>query len=186
MKMKKAFSLLELIVIIIVVGIVSSIVYINPVFDKYDEVNYEKENIKQDLIYLKQLNLNQDFFESTKIDWYNKTDCVEFNLANKTYTLRNLEIPIKNPFNSEPMKYIDTAGVEQTGYYVVKLKHNITVKSEDGTNIDTICFDNLGRPFKDNLLLSNMLKNNIIINIEIPDTTEKETIVINKYTGFIK
>jgi len=167
--MKKASSLIEILVVIIIAGILAVSIQTEELTD-IDMVSQEKVVLKKHIEYLQQLNLNQNFYNGADETWYNKTDCLDFDKANGTYTFNNTNRTILNPLDtSEPT-------------FTITLRSTLDLP----TNFDRLCFDNLGRPFKDNLLLTNLLDNNINILLQTPSNDYNETITIHSITGFIE
>ena len=169
--MKKAYSIIELIIVIVVVGIMLGISVMNQ-NKEYEQVDQETRRFKHDLNYLKQLNLEQNFYLSNDTTWTSKSDCFVLDNSNQ-YSLKN---------NGNLLSSLNNDGL----LYVINTKSKIIIKESDGTNINKICFDNIGRPYKNNLKISNILSNDLNITISTQDNEYKRELQLIKTTGFLK
>jgi hypothetical protein len=153
-------------------GILATQINFNMTTD-FDTLDNEYGELKQNLNYTKQLNLNQNFFDGTDTGWIDNTDCFEL-INTKEYELNNGGTPLKsqNYDNKD---------------FNIKLNSILTMKEEtSGNNISKICFDNIGRPYKTNLNTANILTENIVLTLSTPNGDYNRTITIEKITGYIK
>lgn len=169
--MKKAFTMIELIMVIVIISIIAQSVNFNFITDA-DQVDIERNEMLQDINYLKQLNLNQSFFLGNNANWINQSDCLVLNTKNQ-YELSNNGIVL--------------AGQNNDGLNFTKnTKSIISIKDTLGTPISTICFDNLGRPYNTNLATANIMQNDIIITLSTKNNDYSQSITINAITGYVQ
>ena len=171
MKRRLGFTVLELIVVIVVMGILATQINFNPLTD-VDKVDNEYGELLQDLKYVKQLNLNQSFFKGDDVNWINESDC--FQLVNaKEYQLdNNGNVLIGQNLDNEN--------------FVKEINSNITIVDEAGNNVNRICFDNLGRTYKNNLSTANILHEDLTITVSTNSNDYSQTIIIKPITGYIQ
>ena len=155
---KKAFTFIEIIVVIIVLSILLSIVKISiPDFTLSNDSNFFIQRIKQ-----KQHNaLGLNHLSFSNSNWssiYYDNTCIEID---------------KDVLNTKEKNSIGSKK------YIFHQKTEIKV----GNDFKKICFDNLGRVYKNNYQLNNLLKMPIDVNITYKNNLKE--IVIMPYTGSI-
>lgn len=168
---RKGFTLIELLMVIIIVSILAVSIDLNPVND-VDTVDNEYGELYQDLNYLKQLNLNQSFFIGNDATWINKSDCLLLVNANE-YNLNNNGTILQG-------QNFDNVG------FTKNTKSNITMVDGGGNAINRVCFDNMGRPYINNLATANIIQNDITISITNPKGDYVRRILIKPVTGYIQ
>lgn len=170
---KKAFTLMELIMVIVIMSIILGTALMN--FRTAVEItDVEHSELYHDLQFVKQLNLNQSFFDPNDANWKNKTDCFQLNNIH-SYQLDNNASGI-----------LSSIQTMQGNYLKSDLKSDIIIKDSSNNNINRICFDNLGRVYKTNLDLSNLMHENINITVMSYTKDYNLTISITPITGLIQ
>ena len=167
---KGAFTIIELVMVIAIVGVMAATInFTNR--DSSDKIEMEMNNIKRMINYVKSNNIIYDDFNSSSGTWEQETLCLDYDLITNTFSIDKDGNIIKSFSN-------DSEDYEKT------LKSKITMKDTDGNNITRICFDTLGRLYKNDLSLSNIMQKNIIINLE-HDNLRKEIEIFNT-TGYVR
>ena len=212
--MKKAFSLIELVFVIVIIGILSAV--LAPSF-KRDTLQEAANQIASHIRYTQQLALHDNKFDSSNSVWYKGRWQLIFG-ASATHTDGKIAYSIfsdkpgytgkpgitelaKNPLN--PTQYLSGgyAGVLHTSdaramkELNIGKKYGITIVNlSGGCSGKRISFDYLGRPLKgdSSSMNSKYAKNNTsrlitaICNIQITNGTDTKTISIYPETGFVK
>ena len=153
--MKKAFSMIELIMVIVVVGVIyGAAVMSMPDGKFYSDVNFITQKIKE-----KQLQaIGYDTFDfSSRGGW---DDLVCINIVKDTMNLNERNSNAQKKYQIDSQTTIDVT----TGW-------------------EKICFDRLGRPYKDDFQLNNLLKMSIELNITNKDRTKQ--LLIMPVSGYI-
>ena len=146
----KAFTLIELIFVIIIMGLLSFIA-----------VSYIPDNtLTDDAKAIKNLiNYKETYalgYEANMSDENDKEKvCITFN---------------KNDINNEE-------NLSKVKYFI---------KSDISSNVQTVCFDKFGRPFRNSVddLDQNLLHTNVVIMLQYKD--KNKTIIIHKITGYVE
>jgi len=146
----KAFTLIELIFVIIIMGLLSFIA-----------VSYIPDNtLTDDTKAIKNLiNYKETYalgYEANMSDENDKEKvCITFN---------------KNDINNEE-------NLSKVKYFI---------KSDISSNVQTVCFDKFGRPFRNSVddLDQNLLHTNVVIMLQYKD--KNKTIIIHKITGYVE
>ena len=151
----KAFTLIELIFIILIASILSFVgVYYIP-----DNTLISDAQMLKEKIYDKK---SQALGYETVTE--NNTTCIKFN-KNFLNEEENLS-RVKYKFKSEIKAFYET----------------------NGSQVDTVCFDKLGRPYEKNVNddLTNLIHTNIIINIQNRSKNAEINLTLYSITGFVR
>ena len=131
------------VLVIVIIGIISFI-SIPRNNNKKHTLYLEKEKLVTAIKYTQHLSMQYNSFNPRDKDWYKKSFCIEIE-QNKISIDKNGTYA-KNPLDKKD--------------YIIKFENSIN------SEIDRICFDNIGRPYKNNIdYSSNVLHKNIDINI---------------------
>ena len=148
--MKKAFTLVEIIFVIIILGVLSAGAIMSiPDNRLYSDIHFITNTIKA-----KQMDAmrydHYDFVDATWRDSFYSNTCID------TATIKTEE-----QHSKEARHY--------------QLRSTLTAAK--------ICFDNLGRPYKENYKLNNLLEEPILLDIEYKNSVRK--IKIMPFSGSI-
>lgn len=145
-----AFTLVELIFVIIVMGILSTAAVMKmPDNSIYNDVDFITSKIMQKQIQAMNYD-HQDFSDSSWRDNFYENSCID----------------------TSKLKFNENSSKEQRKYHI---KSKIQSAK--------ICFDSLGRPYKNNYKLNNFLKTPMLIKIEYKNKTK--TVKIMPYSGSV-
>jgi Tfp pilus assembly protein PilE len=152
--MRKAFSMIELIFIVIIIGILASAVQMSMPDPKlYSDSDYIIQKISQTrmqaLLYDHAVLGDEQWREGD----YNDT-CIKLN---KDY-LNNLDKKTNNP-----------------------KKYSISSRTTLSASVEKVCFDYLGRPYKNDYKLNNFLKMPIELNITYKQ--KRKQVLIMPFSG---
>jgi len=165
--MSKAFTLIELIFVIVIVGILGA--FIAPKV-KSNTINQTKIQLISAIRYTQHLAIVDDVYNSNDNNWMKKRWCIY--IKNNTYTIKSDNIYAKDP---ETKKNINK----------ISLKIDNIELSGGCFGKNGISFDYLGRPYAKNETddnAGNMLVEKCIIELKNGEKTEK--ITIEKETGY--
>ena len=155
--MKKAFTMIELIVVILVIGIIYAMAKMSmPDSRFYSDVNFITQTIKQKQLYT--IGYDSFDFDGGRDSTFNDLVCVDIDKV----TLNDNE----NSSNSQKKYQIDPQTV-------------ISINSGD----QKICFDFLGRVYKNNLQLNNLVK--VPIEFNITNKNKTKELLIMPVSGYI-
>jgi len=158
--MIRAFTLIELIFVIVIIGLISSIgKYFIPDLSLIANVQALKS-------YIETKRSNAIGYEANTSDEQDeKYVCVKFD-----YNY------IKDDEMNSKVKFA----------FKKSIIDNLNVKTEDNETVNELCFDKYGRPYNGKIddNMSNFLKKFVIITLFYKD--QNKTIIVAPYTGFIK
>ena len=170
-KMKKAFTLIELVFVIIVIGILAA-----AVIPRMKSTHLSESVVKliSNIRYTQHLAIINDVYSSTDADWYKKKWSID--IQNSSYSIKSGLTYAIDPITRKPIKDIE-------------MKNVTTVLSGGCKDETTISFDNMGRPFVGepssfSSPVSDVLTNPCIITLTSDDDAEKVTIF--NETGYAK
>ena len=169
--MKKAFSMLELVFIIVIIGILASVII------PRTETNPLRESaikLLSHIRYTQHLSMVNDKVKSTDANWYKKRWQIVF--SNSSYSIVSGTTYAIDAQTRKDLRDID-------------LKATITL-SDGCQNKDAISFDYVGRPFINNTashtsIYSNLLTSICTITLSSTDETNI-SLEIKPETGFAK
>jgi prepilin-type N-terminal cleavage/methylation domain-containing protein len=148
--MKKAFTLVEIIFVIIILGILSAGAIMSiPDNRRYSDIHFITNTIKATQMHAMRYD-HYDFSNPTWRDNFYASTCID---------TANIKIQEENSKSAR----------------VYQLRSTITAAK--------ICFDSLGRPYKDNYRLNNLLKTPILLDIKYKNSVRK--IKIMPFSGSI-
>lgn len=156
--MKKAFTMIELIFVIILISIISSVgIGFIPNYDLQNDTNFILMNIKE-----KQKNALNNDINSLGAEFWEQPieDSDEYNLTCVKFTKDSLE--------------------------KLDIKNSYTIKSSI-SSVPTLCFDFLGRPYEYNDTLNSKVQL-LLVNIDINVTKNNNSKNISVYpmSGYAK
>ena len=210
--MKKAFTLIELIFVIIVIGILSAV--LAPSF-KRNPLQEAADQIASHIRLTQQLALHDNKFNPTNSNWYKKRWQIRFfkkssaskdgtaKWAYAVFSDKNLDgNPNNNEIAIDPLTNTYISGGFNINYSNAKTNKKTAIGEKFGISSVTftggcagastrISFDNLGRPLKGNprSLIRKYATNTLITsicNIVLQYGTQTKTISIYPETGFVK
>lgn len=172
---KKAFTLIELIMIIVVVGILA--VAVIPRVDR-DTLVEATNQIASHVRYTQHLAMLDDKYDPKDSNWYRNRWKITFN--NNSYSITSGSTNAKNP--QAPGKDLNPTGSPE-----LNLERKYGITNITSTCGNSIIFDETGRPysnFSGVVGVGGLLKNDC--NITISDGGNKNGIItIYKETGYI-
>ena len=181
--MKKAFTMLELIFVIIVIGILSAIILPST---KRNPLAESAADLLSMVRYTQHLALIDDKYEKSTV-WYKDRWQIKFSGNKYSIVSNNNTTYAKNPSNiNKNIKNIDLG----TKYGVTITVNGTECATGIGENI--ISFDYLGRPFAGNLNTATGAYSNVLMirsndcNIVLSSGTKSATINIAPETGYAK
>ncbi len=155
--MKKAFTMIEIIIVILVIGIIYVMAKMSMPDGKfYSDVNFITQKIKQKQLYA--IGYDSFDFNNGRDSAFNDLVCIDIDIA----TINDNE----NSSSSQKKYQIDPQTI-------------ISINSGD----QKICFDFLGRVYKNNLQLNNLVKVPIEFNITNKNRTKE--LLIMPISGYI-
>lgn len=185
--MKKAFTMIELVFVIVVIGILAAVIIPNT---RTNPVQEAAIDVLSKVRYTQHLAIVNDGYDATDNIWFKKRWQIKFDTNSNEYSIVSDTTFAKDPQN--PNKNI-TADLSA--------KYGVTVSvtgAECGTattaGVYSISFDNLGRPLAGNLATAtgpyagtgySLVKSNDC-HIVLTSGTESATIEIAPETGFAK
>lgn len=176
---KKAFTMIELIMIIVVVGILA--VAVIPRVDR-DTLVEATNQVASHVRYTQHLAMLDDKYDPKNPNWYRNRWKITFN--NNSYSITSGNINARNP--QAPGKDLNPTDSPELN---LERKYGITsIASTCGNNGQTeIIFDEIGRPYSNFLGVvgeRGLLQNDC--NITISDGGNKNGVItISKETGYI-
>lgn len=176
---KKAFTMIELIMIIVVVGILA--VAVIPRVDR-DTLVEATNQVASHVRYTQHLAMLDNKYNPRDSNWYRNRWKITFN--NNSYSITSGNINARNP--QAPSKDLNPTGSPELN---LERKYGITsIASTCGNNRQTeIIFDEIGRPYSNFLGVvgeRGLLQNDC--NITISDGGNKNGVItISKETGYI-
>lgn len=176
---KKAFTMIELIMIIVVVGILA--VAVIPRVDR-DTLVEATNQVASHVRYTQHLAMMDNKYNPRDSNWYRNRWKITFN--NNSYSITSGNINARNP--QAPSKDLNPTGSPELN---LNKKYGITsIISTCGNNGQTeIIFDEIGRPYSNFLGVvgeRGLLQNDC--NITISDGGNKNGVItISKETGYI-
>lgn len=172
--MKKAFTLLELVFIIVVIGILAAVII------PRTKTNHNAETaikLISEIRYTQHLALVDDKYNSNDSTWYKKRWQIMFN--GNTYSIMSNGVYAKDPQTKKDINAVD-------------LKIDSIVLSGGCQDKNAIYFDYLGRPFAGNAIVAsapyaigNLIKTNCIITLKNTGEAD-EVLTLFPETGYIK
>ncbi|ALV24226.1 putative type II secretion system protein [Campylobacter iguaniorum] len=200
--MKKAFTLLELVVVIVVIGVLASVAM--PRFDR-NNLQLAADQILSHIRYTQHLAMVDDKFNPVDANWYKSRWQIYFNTYNgeQTYTIFSdsptysgnpdgKEIA-KNPLKPDQMLTIGHSGISTINpspELNLTKKYGITnITLSSGCSVSgskRITFDELGRPYKGNIKSNSNAYQNAAsdCSIKISTKTECINIKVTSRTGY--
>lgn len=176
--MRKAFTMLELVFVIVVIGILSAIIIPNTRTNPVQEAAIE---LTSAIRYAHHLALVDDKYDASNATWFrNRWQIVFSGTNNNFYSIvsNNNTLFAKDPQNS-------VANLQN-----VELKGVTLTTGGDCAGESIISFDNLGRPFKGSLAATttpytstNLIDDNCTILLSNGD--ENSTLIIIPETGYV-
>lgn len=168
---KKAFTMIELVFVIIVMGILAV-----AIIPKLNDTTLEENIIKfiSHVRYTQHLSMTNDVYMSTDANWYDYSYCIDLN--NSTWDINK-----KDEFGNKTTAK-DT--LDNNKFMHVELK-NTTFTIVSTKQFNRLCFDNMGRPFINSLKLNNIniIHDRIVIDFTHGDKTAR--VEIEQETGYI-
>jgi len=177
--MKKAFTMMELIFVLVVIGILAAVVLPNT---QTNPVRESAIQLTAAVRYTQHLALVADKYDSTNATWYRNLWQIRFSGANNNlYTIvsdNNTEFAV-DPQNSE----VDIQNVELSG---------VSITAGGSCNGESIIsFDNMGRPLVGSLAATttpytaaNLIDTNC--TLVLSDGSESSTLTIVPETGYVE
>jgi len=174
--MKKAFTMLELVFVIVVIGILAAAIIPSTRTNPAQEAAIQ---LLSDIRYTQHLAMIDDKYGQNtpgNVDWFQKRWQIVF--AGDTYSIESNGIPAADPSNGNPLQPDLNA------------KYGVTISLIDGCNTETIIsFDHLGRPMLGTLNTGAAYTNGQLLtvnncNIQLQNGTEIATINIARETGY--
>ncbi len=154
---KKAFTIVELIVVMIIIGIIYAAAKMSiPNNRFYSDVDFIIQKIKQKQLYA--IGYDSFSFDNGRSSSFDESICITID---------------KNTLNDN-----ENSSSSQKKYQI-DLQTTISIDAND----QKICFDHLGRVYRSNLELNNLLKLPIEFNITNQDKIKK--LMIMPISGFI-
>jgi prepilin-type N-terminal cleavage/methylation domain-containing protein len=140
--MKKAFTMIELVFVIVVIGILAAVIIPRTDTNPAQEAAID---ILSKIRYTQHLAIVNDTYNATDLIWFRNLWAIQFNTSNSQYSIVNNGVFAADPSNRDAnLSNIDLAS-----------RYGVTVtQSGCGTltnNHFTISFDYLGRPLVGNL-----------------------------------
>lgn len=175
--MKKAFTMLELVFVIVVIGILAAVVIPRIGSDKVSEAAIQ---LVSHVRYAQHLALVDDKFDAGNNEWYKNRWQIKFDGNSYSIISDNNNTSAKDPMDS-------SRNIQ------VNLLQGYGVRIEGGScgNNAVISFDYIGRPFSGDLSgitsaypVSELMTSDC--TIVLTDGTESAIITITKETGYIK
>jgi prepilin-type N-terminal cleavage/methylation domain-containing protein len=169
---KSAFTMLELVFVIVVIGILAMAII--PRMDR-DTVYEAAEQLVSHIKYTQHLAMTDNVYDHNDPNWYQNRWRITFN--GNTYEVSK---SAGASFAQDPLTKADMDG---SGDYDLAAKYNITLSTLPANNI--IAFDHLGRPYS-NLITSpqaNLMMADV--NITLTETNdEKAFVIVVAETGY--
>lgn len=161
--MKKSFTMIELIFVMLIVGILG--IYVSPKFgSSCGDLAKERDKIISAIRYTRHLSQTYNAFDYKDEFWRNKSFCFEIDDTLKEFNISKSGVLIKDP--------------------LTKNDYSKTFDSSFNFNNLRLCFDNMGRPFRNNLDYANLTQNNLTLSLTCD--SKNTDITIHKETGYIE
>jgi len=168
--MKKAFTMIELIFVIVVIGILASAIIPRT---KTNQLRESASKLLSHIRYTQHLNLVNDKFSNTDANWYKNRWQIVF--KNSTYSILSETTYAKDAQTNKDLKDI---------------KVNATISLSDGCQgKDAISFDYLGRPLINDTASHSYIYSNLltsICTITLTADGASVSLEIKPETGFTK
>ena len=172
--MNKAFTMIELVFVIIVIGILSATII------PRIQTNHNAEtaiNLVSQIRYTQHLALVDDNYDATTSDWYKKRWSIIFN--GTSYSILKNGVYAKDPQTQQDINSVD-------------LKINSITFGGGCAGGNIISFDHLGRPLVGDLTaLTSPYSNNILLQtpcsiVLTNQGDDNETLTLSPETGYIR
>jgi len=173
MIIKKAFTMIEFVFVIVIIGIIASTVI--PSF-KSNTIHEEVIKFIADVRYTQHLGMINDTFDSTNPDWQKQSYCMNIDLLANSWSINKITPAGVKEFALEPLNLEPLfMSLNETDFEITSTKQ-----------ITRLCFDHLGRPLSDNLEYTNanLIKENIIFKFS--NSTDMVQVIITPETGYIR
>ena len=167
--MKKAFTMLELIMVIVIIGILAAVIIPRTGSNKTAEAAIQ---LISHIRYTQHLAMVDDKFDST-INWYQNLWQIRFDGTGSSYSIVSDNNPALDPLNKTNMQDINISN-----------DYDVTLSfSNNCDNNKTISFDHMGRPMVDDIstiatAYTNLLTTNSC-DITLTGNSAGDTVVIN-------
>ena len=176
--MKKAFTMLELVFVIVVIGILAAVIMPNM---KTNPVREAAIDLLSQIRYTQHLAIIDDKFDPNNNRWYRNRWQIAFNGTNFSIVSDNGATFATDPQSKDPLQNIALKGIT-----------SVTL-SGDCAGQSIISFDHLGRPLIGSLAATNSAyttpgNNGELLtadcNITLKNSDENATIVLRPETGY--
>lgn len=167
--MKKAFTMLELVMVIVVIGILAAVML--PRLEN-KSLYQAAFRLQSDIRYTQHLAMMDDKLDAADLNWYKNRWQIQFDGNKYSIVSDNNATYAQDPLNSsQELRDID-----------FQTKYGVTITPCD----NTISFDHLGRPLKGSIssVYGNLMKTDC--NITLSDGSESKVITITPETGYVK
>lgn len=184
--MKKAFTMLELVFIIVVIGVLAAVML--PRMDR-DHVSEARIDLLSKIRYTQHLALIDDKYDANNDKWFRNRWRIEFGDDNNISILSGTDTYALDVETKEDINSVN---------FNTKYNVNITLEN-DCANVKSIAFDHVGRPILSDATLdikdfttpyvqSQLLRNNQECTITISDVNNdtNESLRIHAETGYVE
>ena len=184
--MKKAFTMIELVFVIVIVGILSAM--IAPNFQR-NSTREAADQIVSHIRYTQHLAMMDNKFDASNQNWYKNRWDIDLNTTSYSISCEQYKNDGSNDgtkYASNPLASNQPLNPTGTKELNVSKKYGVTVINNCSTN--KIFFDNIGRPFDNNASAtapySNLIKNNCTIVVSDGNVANNIIIEMVPETGY--
>ena len=188
---KSAFTLIELIIVIIVAGILAAVMI--PSMER-DSLREATNQVVRHIQYTQHLAMVDDVYDASKVSWQKSLWAIHFRQTNNCYAVAS-DVDLSGQFSpaetatdptTNELLYSDsfcTKTIGEQSNLLLEDKYNTTVRVSNGCGASYIAFDNLGRPLK-TFNITDPIKSTSACLITLTSGTRNAVITIEPETGF--